>query len=65
MSTNPEWRKSSRSGQGNACVEVATNVPGAALIRDSKLGEASPILGTKPEAFAAFIDAVKSGRFEA
>ncbi|MBB5156729.1 DUF397 domain-containing protein [Saccharopolyspora phatthalungensis] len=63
MSTTPEWRKSSRSGQGNNCVEVATNQPGTALVRDSKLGEASPILSTTPQSFAAFIDAVKSDRF--
>lgn len=64
MSTNPQWRKSSRSAQANACVEVATNIKGTALVRDSKLGDASPILGTSPEMFAVFISGVKSGRFD-
>ncbi len=31
-----EWRKSSYSGQGNTCVEVAANVPGVVAVRDSK-----------------------------
>ena len=31
-----EWRKSSYSSQDGNCVEVATNLPGAVAIRDSK-----------------------------
>jgi hypothetical protein len=32
-----KWRKASRSSSnGDACVEVATNVPGAVAVRDSK-----------------------------
>lgn len=59
MSTKPQWRKSSYSGQGNACVEVAD----ARLVRDSKLGDESPILSLSEAAFKAFIDATKRGKF--
>lgn len=56
-----QWRKSSRSSGAQQCVEVATNLD-TPMIRDSKLGEESPILKTSQ--FQAFIDAVKDGKFE-
>ncbi|GAA4887023.1 DUF397 domain-containing protein [Saccharopolyspora cebuensis] len=59
-----QWRKSSRSGGAQQCVEVATNLVGAALIRDSKLGDASPVLSTSRGAYARFIGAMKAGRFD-
>ena len=31
-----EWRKSSYSGQDGNCVEVARNLPGLVVVRDSK-----------------------------
>ncbi|RLK13553.1 uncharacterized protein DUF397 [Micromonospora sp. M71_S20] len=35
--TTPQWRKSTRSGgNGGSCVEVADNVPGVVLVRDTK-----------------------------
>ncbi|GIG86602.1 DUF397 domain-containing protein [Plantactinospora endophytica] len=35
--TNANWRKSTRSGgSGGNCVEVADNLPGVVLVRDSK-----------------------------
>jgi hypothetical protein len=37
------WRKSSRSGANGACVEARLN-KGLPQIRDSKLGDGSPIL---------------------
>lgn len=58
------WRKSSRSnGGGGACVEVA-QVTDATGVRDSKLGEASPILALTNEAWTAFLSEVKSGRLD-
>jgi hypothetical protein len=34
---SPCWRKSTRSnGAGGACVEVADNLPGRVLVRDTK-----------------------------
>ncbi|GAB2940328.1 hypothetical protein GCM10027280_30950 [Micromonospora polyrhachis] len=30
------WRKSTRSGNEGACVEVADNLPGTIAVRDSK-----------------------------
>ncbi|SBT63614.1 protein of unknown function (DUF397) [Micromonospora sediminicola] len=32
----PRWRKSTRSDNAGNCVEVADNVPGVVLVRDSK-----------------------------
>jgi hypothetical protein len=37
------WRKSSRSGEQGECVEVG-KTPGSALVRDTKLGQGSPVL---------------------
>ncbi|NYT95914.1 DUF397 domain-containing protein [Salinispora sp. H7-4] len=34
--TGATWRKSSRSGSSDQCVEVATNLPGVVGVRDSK-----------------------------
>ncbi|NED91319.1 DUF397 domain-containing protein, partial [Streptomyces sp. SID11233] len=39
MTTKPKWRTSSYSGQGGACVAVATNLApltGTVPVRDSK-----------------------------
>jgi hypothetical protein len=52
---NKAWRKSSHSNQ--SCVEVGAD--GAVLVRDTKLGEASPILAVTPAAWRTFVASVR------
>jgi hypothetical protein len=61
---DPEWFKSSYSGNGGQCVEVADGLPGVLPVRDSKDPE-GPALGFTPESFAAFVQGVKNGAFGA
>lgn len=57
------WRKSTRSSGGaNNCVEVG-RVPGGAAVRDTK-DRAAGHLTTTAAHWAAFITAIKSGRFD-
>ncbi|MGR3935549.1 DUF397 domain-containing protein [Streptomyces sp. BRA346] len=58
------YRKSSFSTADRECVEVATNMPGAVAIRDSK-SPGGPILCLTPAAWADFRGAVAAGRIEA
>ena len=57
------WRKSSRSGAVNNCVEVAGNLPHIVAVRDSKLPAGPVLLVTRPD-WAAFAAEVKAGRFD-
>ncbi|MFE2750884.1 DUF397 domain-containing protein [Actinosynnema sp. NPDC059335] len=50
------WRKSSYSQSANGCVEVGSS-PGLVGVRDSKLGDGSPVLTFSRRAFAAFLAA--------
>ncbi|AVT32816.1 DUF397 domain-containing protein [Plantactinospora sp. BC1] len=55
ITPEPTWRKSSRSGSnGGACVEVAGNLPGRVLVRDSK-DQAGPALSFAPDAWRTFV----------
>lgn len=56
------WRKAAASGSQN-CVEVA-HAAGSWLIRDSKLGDDSPVLQFTAAEFEAFLAGVKRGEFD-
>lgn len=53
------WRKSA-SCEHATCVVVA-HADGRVLVRDSKLGDASPALRYSPEKWAALLDRIKAG----
>lgn len=61
--SNAVWRKSSLSGSGNDCVEVADNLPGIVAVRDSK-DPHGPTLVFDPGEWRAFISGVKGGEFD-
>ena len=57
--TYKNWRKSSRTGGGGGqCVEVGW-CPGYVGIRDTKLGNSSPILTFTETSFKTFRDTIK------
>jgi hypothetical protein len=56
------WRKSSRSGAGNDCVELVVARIGAA-VRDSKNPEAGHVSFETPS-WDAFMGVVKKGRLD-
>nr|MDT0656745.1 DUF397 domain-containing protein [Micromonospora sp. DSM 115978] len=59
MDVTPNWHKSSRSnGTGGSCVEVADNVPGLVLVRDTKDRDGGT-LTFGPAAWQSFVSAVK------
>jgi hypothetical protein len=51
-----EWRKSSRSGAGNDCVEIANHGDGV-LVRDSKNPDGC-VVRIDPAAWAVFLAAL-------
>ncbi|TNH31441.1 DUF397 domain-containing protein [Micromonospora orduensis] len=51
----PRWRTSTRStDSGGNCVEVAGNLPGVVLVRDSK-DRSGPVLAFAPAAWRGFL----------
>ncbi|MGI8308760.1 DUF397 domain-containing protein [Saccharopolyspora hattusasensis] len=57
------WQKSSRSNGTGNCVEVGQVVDLVGM-RDSKLGDASPVLTVSRVRWADFVAAVKGGGFQ-
>jgi hypothetical protein len=56
------WRKSTYSGSGGECIEVADGFPGIMPVRDSKDPQ-GPALVFSTDAFATFVAGVKRGEF--
>ncbi|GAA1041843.1 hypothetical protein GCM10009557_66500 [Virgisporangium ochraceum] len=60
--TPTPWKKSSYSGgNGGSCVEMRHNGD-RREVRDSKLGDSSPILSFDPAAVADLVADIKDGR---
>ncbi|MFF4028528.1 DUF397 domain-containing protein [Streptomyces sviceus] len=58
--SNAHWRKSSYSnGDGGNCVEVAAGVPDLVPVRDSKLGNDSPVLAFPADTWTHFLGLLK------
>ena len=63
MPMDSRWRKSTKSGGQGACVEVRLT-DGTVQVRDTKLGEASPILPFTATQWASFTHALEAGHFD-
>jgi hypothetical protein len=59
----PEWRKSSYSGNSGNCVEVAGNLPGIVVVRDSKDPD-GPKLIFNPDEWEVFAAGIRGGEFD-
>ncbi|MGH3809140.1 MAG: DUF397 domain-containing protein [Pseudonocardiaceae bacterium] len=61
--SDARWFTSSYSSGSAQCVEVAV-LPGHWLVRDSKLGDASPVLAVSPTDWSAFTAGVQAGHLD-
>ncbi|MEU3567586.1 DUF397 domain-containing protein [Kitasatospora sp. NPDC036755] len=61
--TSAHWRKSSYSGSGGTCIEVADGFAGVMPVRDSK-DPSGPALLFRSSAWQAFVTAVRTGEFD-
>lgn len=55
------WIKSSRSSTNGSCVEIEASGQGGVKVRDSKLGDRSPILTFTATEWDAFVEGVRLG----
>ncbi|WP_329565360.1 DUF397 domain-containing protein [Kitasatospora sp. NBC_01266] len=60
--SSASWFKSSHSGNGGSCVEVAPSFPGIVPVRDSKDPQ-GPALVVTAGAWSTFVAGVKAGDF--
>lgn len=58
------FRSGGGCGSDTVCVEVADGPDGWKAIRDSKLGDASPVLTFSAEEWRVFTSAVRAGEFD-
>ena len=61
--TSATWRKSTRSGNGGNCVEVADNLPGVVAVRDSKNLDGPALVYTR-DRWDTFLGRIKEGQFD-
>ncbi|MFG3580779.1 DUF397 domain-containing protein [Micromonospora chersina] len=62
-SVAPRWRKSVRSANEGNCVEVADNLPGVVLVRDSK-DPSGPTLAFTPDAWRSLVTSLRRPRLD-
>lgn len=61
-----QWQKPNRCGEpiGGNCVEVDLSQSGGVFLRDSKLGDASPVHSFTDAEWDAFILSAKAGQYD-
>jgi hypothetical protein len=65
MTSTWTWRKSSRSAGSGACVEIGTSSDTRrTAVRDSKIGDDSPVLAFGPGGMRAFLLKAKDGKLD-
>ena len=60
----PRWRKATASASNGSCVELADLGDGLVGVRDSKLGDGSPVLTFTRSEVAAWLAGARDGEFD-